>query len=133
MQGIEINCVDVENIRIYLPDENASKQHQLEIGLFLFHGKDDFVRGICKDIYSNVKNTSNYHLFLTMWSMFKYINRYSRSVAFHGLDIWRMKMFVQPDNNIVFVNGRGEVVLDKEKYNKISKALRDEFKAQNLL
>lgn len=132
MHGIEINCIDVENIRIYLPDENASTQHQVEIGLFLFNGKDDFVRGICKDIYYNTKITSNYKLFISMWTMFKYVNRFSRSVAFHGLDIWQMKMF-EACNDIVFVNNRGDIVLDEEKYNKISKALRDEFKAQNLL
>ena len=132
MNSIEVTCIDVENIRIYLPDENASTQHQVEIGLFSLQTKDDFVKEFCKDIYYNIKNTSRYQLFISMWTMFKYVNRYRHSVAFHGIDIWQMKM-IKKDNSIVFVNSKGDIVLDEGKYNNISKALRNEMEKHNLI
>lgn len=132
MNSIEVTCIDVENIRIYLPDENASTQHQVEIGLFSLQTKDDFVKEFCKDIYYNINNTSRFQLFISMWTMFKYVNRYSHSVAFHGIDIWQMKM-IKKNNNIVFVNSKGNIVLDEGKYNNISKALRNELEKHNLI
>ena len=45
--------------------------------------------------------------------------------------IWQMKMIKK--NNIVFVNSKGDIVIDESKYNNISKALRNELKKQNLI
>lgn len=132
MNGIEINCIDIENIRIYLPNENSSLQHQVEIGLFSLQTKDDFVKEFCKDIYYNIENTSKYQLFISIWTIYKYVNRYSHSIAFHGIDIWKMKM-IKKNNDIVFVNSKGDIVIDEGKYNSISKALRNELKKQKLI
>lgn len=70
--------------------------------------------------------------FISIWTIYKYVNRYSHSIAFHGIDIWQMKM-IKKNNNIVFVNSKGDVVIDEDKYNNISKALRNELKKQNLI
>lgn len=133
MNGIEITCVDVGNIRIYIPDERASIQHQVEIGLFLYGNTDDFYKDNCRDIYADVGNTSNYQLFVSMWTMFKYGFRYKHSKAFQGLDLWNMKIKVQQDKSIVFVDSKGKVVLDKQLYNAMSKAVRDECIKRNLI
>ena len=133
MNGIAITCIDVGNIRVYLPDENASRQHQVEIGLFLYGNTDSFYKDNCRDIYADVRNTSNYQLFISMWTMFKYGYGYKHSVAFNGLDLWNMKIKVQQDKNIVFVDSKGKVVLDKLLYYDISKAVRDEYIKQNLI
>lgn len=133
MYGIEVNCIDVDNIRVYLLDKNASRQHQVEIGLFLYGNKDGFYRDNCRDMYADVGNTSNYQLFVSMWTMFKYGFRYKHSVAFYGLDLWAMKIKEQQDKSIVFVDSKGKVVFDKQRYTAISKAIRDEYIKQNLI
>ncbi len=124
MRGIEVKCIETGGVRIYLPDKNSNGQHLYEIAMFLSAKDNELVKNICKNVFANVKNTPDYQLFISMWTMAKFGNKYNCSVAFYELNLWNLKMRVQNDRSIVFVDKFGKVVLDKPKYTEIAKAIR---------
>ena len=113
-------------INIHILDvKDTNEQYLLEMGLFMCHPTDENMKRAFNKFGINTEEFTNYILFVILWIIYQTQDDFTDTIAFDGLDVWNMKLYVTDNKEIVFVNDNGDLVMNEELYNRMSSIIRE--------
>ena len=117
---MENNTININ----YIDKKDRNEQYLLEMGQFMCHPTDENLKRTFSKVGINTDKFTNYMFFVLLWIIYKAQDNYTDTIAFDGLDVWNMKLYVTDDKAIVFVNDNGDLVMNEELYNRMSSEIR---------
>ena len=117
---MENNTININ----YIDKKDRNEQYLLEMGLFMCHPTDENMKRTFNKVGINTDKFTNYMFFVLLWIIYKAQDNYTDTIAFDGLDVWNMRLYVTDDKAIVFVNDNCDLVMNEDLYNRMSSEIR---------